>query len=428
MTRVWILFTDNLRVRDNAVLDVACKGTNLVLPLYFHNTTVVNKEVYSMRKVWPYRAKFLCESLVNLDTNLEKLWGRLAIIKGESIEILADYIGAQRLNKVYVQEAVWYDEHRDLQKLKRLLEKQNIKLFTVWDHTLIYKGDLPFQISELPQVFTQFRKSVEKHSEILTPLEIPQNIHFISHNNTQYLHLWDFWYEEIASDPRSVLDFEWGEDAAWMRLRHYFWETESLSRYKETRNGMIGADYSSKLSAWLSLGCISPRSIYAEIQRYEKTIKKNDSTYWLVFEILWRDFFQFVLLEDRWKFFRDFTPESEIFRNESDKWKFEKWKDGRLGVPFVDANMRELALTWFMSNRGRQNVASYLVNDLGLNWRLGATYFESQLIDYDVASNWWNWAYIAWVWNDPRENRYFNIERQQSIYDPQSEYRKLWNT
>jgi len=427
MTRVWILFTDNLRVRDNTVFDAAYAGANQVLPIYFHNTTEAKREVYSMRKVWPYRAKFLCESLINLDKNLEKLWGRLAIIKGESIEILAEYIVAQKLKKVYVQEAVWQDEYQSIKKLKKLLEKQNIGLFSVWDHTLVYKDDLPFQISELPQVFTQFRKWVEKHSAILAPLEIPKDVHFISYNDTEYLYLWDFWYKEKVLDPRSVLDFEWGEDAAWLRLEHYFWETESLSQYKETRNGMIGADYSSKFSAWLSLGCISSRSIYAEVQRYEKTVKKNNSTYWLVFELLWRDFFQFIFLEDRIKFFRDFTSETEILTGESDKRKFERWKGGRLGVPFVDANMRELALTGFMSNRGRQNVASYLVNDLGLNWRLGAMYFESVLVDYDVASNWGNWAYVAWVGNDPREDRYFNIERQQSIYDPQGTYRKLWS-
>lgn len=427
MTRVWILFTDNLRVRDNTVLDAVCVQPNQVLPMYFHNISEANREVYSMRKVWPYRVKFLCESLVNLDKNLEKLWGRLAIIKGESIEILAEYIVAQKLKKVYIQEAVWQNEYQSIKKLKKLLEKQNISLFSVWDHTLVYKDDLPFQISELPQVFTQFRKWVEKNSEILAPLEIPKDTDFIAHGRSEHLSLWDFWYVECTTDTRSVLKFDWGEDAAWSRLEHYFWETESLSQYKETRNGMIGSNYSSKFSAWLSLGCISPRSIYAEIKKYEQSIKKNNSTYWLIFELLWRDFFQFLFLQDRMKFFRDFTSESEILIVESDKRKFEKWKEGRLGVPFVDANMHELALTGFMSNRGRQNVASYLVNDLGLNWRLGAMYFESILIDYDIASNWGNWAYIAWVWNDPREDRYFNIERQQSMYDSKWLYRKLWN-
>lgn len=68
---------------------------------------------------------------------------------------------------------------------------------------------------------------------------------------------------------------------------------------------------------------------------------------------------------------------------------------GRTGVPFVDANMRELLATGWMSNRGRQNVASFLVKDLHLDWRLGAEWFESLLIDHDVCSNYGNWNYVA---------------------------------
>jgi deoxyribodipyrimidine photo-lyase len=79
-----------------------------------------------------------------------------------------------------------------------------------------------------------------------------------------------------------------------------------------------------------------------------------------------------------------------------------------------------------MSNRGRQNVASYLIDYLKLDWRLGAAYFEQQLIDYDVSSNWGNWAYQAGVGNDPRGKRIFNIDKQAKEYDPHNEYRKLW--
>jgi deoxyribodipyrimidine photo-lyase len=105
---------------------------------------------------------------------------------------------------------------------------------------------------------------------------------------------------------------------------------------------------------------------------------------------------------------------------------FQLWAEGRTGVPFVDANMRELNSTGFMSNRGRQNVASFLVNDLKVNWQMGAEYFESFLIDYDTGSNWCNWNYIAGVGNDPREDRYFNILNQAFRYDPRGEYVKIW--
>ena len=182
---------------------------------------------------------------------------------------------------------------------------------------------------------------------------------------------------------------------------------------------MLGEDYSSKFSAWLSVGCISPREIYEEVKNYEKVFGANDSTYWLIFELLWRDYFGFYLQKDKLRFFRQASQlTSTVGLN--------AWKEGRTGEPFIDANMTELRLTGFMSNRGRQNVASYLCNNLKVDWRYGAAYFEQQLIDYDVCSNWGNWAYLAGVGNDPRANRYFNTAKQAAIYDPQGRYVQLW--
>lgn len=428
MTKVVALFTENLRIQDNSVLSSACTKGNVVIPVYFFDTRIAISTELGIRKTWPYRAKFLCESLQNLSHNLEKLWSYLHTIKGKSLDALVDFCVSQKVEKVYMQESVGAYEIHKIQKLRQKLSQHNISLYTIWDHTLIYKDDLPFPISDMPQVFTHFRKAVEKHADILEPL--PKITHIESPNISSWetLKLEYFWYDEVTIDERRALEFQWWEDAAYNRLNHYFWETLALSEYKNTRNGLIGADYSSKFSAWLNLGCISARQVYSEIQKYEKQICKNSSTYWLVFELLWRDFFQFIFLENPKKFFKEYPTVEDVFHNEWEKRKFEKWKQGRLWVAFVDANMKELLLTGFMSNRGRQNVASYLIHDLKLDWRIWAMYFESMLVDYDVASNWWNWAYQAGVGNDPRDNRYFNIEKQQSMYDGDGAYRKLWNT
>ena len=105
---------------------------------------------------------------------------------------------------------------------------------------------------------------------------------------------------------------------------------------------------------------------------------------------------------------------------------FDLWASGQTGIPFVDANMRELETTGWMSNRGRQNVASFLVRDLKVNWQMGAEYFESQLIDYDPCSNWGNWNYVAGIGSDLREDRYFNILTQARNYDPHGEFVRIW--
>ena len=172
---------------------------------------------------------------------------------------------------------------------------------------------------------------------------------------------------------------------------------------------------------------MSPKRIYHEVKRFEAEHGANKSTYWLIFELLWRDFFRLMGKKHENKIFLRGGPKQEIDPSaKNDHTLLKLWIEGRTGIPFIDANMREIALTGFMSNRGRQNVASFLVKDLGVNWQMGADYFESLLIDYDVCSNWGNWNYVAGVGSDPREDRYFNIIKQAKNYDPEGEYVKLW--
>ena len=206
-----------------------------------------------------------------------------------------------------------------------------------------------------------------------------------------------------------------------------FDESKLASTYKETRNQLIGSDYSTKFSAWLAIGCISPRYIYYSLKKYEEQYGSNDSTYWIVFELLWRDFFRFMMKKHREKFFLKYGIKNNNHTIGTLNLELlMKWINGITGDDFVDANMRELKHTGFMSNRGRQNTASYLCYNLKLDWRYGAAYFEEQLIDYDVSSNWGNWSYIAGVGNDPRPNRYFNTEKQSKMYDADKQYVNLW--
>lgn len=190
---------------------------------------------------------------------------------------------------------------------------------------------------------------------------------------------------------------------------------------------MLGADYSSKFSPWLANGSLSPRRIYEEVRKYERERVENQSTYWLIFELRWRDYFRFVAKKYGKLIFLEKGPKEKSLDDlTNDTEKFNQWIEGRTGIPFIDANMIEIARTGYMSNRGRQNVASFLVKDLKVNWTWGASYFESLLVDYDPCSNWGNWCYVAGVGNDPRNNRYFNIISQATKYDGKGEYVKHW--
>nr|QDO16307.1 cryptochrome DASH [Lingulodinium polyedra] len=207
-------------------------------------------------------------------------------------------------------------------------------------------------------------------------------------------------------------------------MKHYLWDTDLVAKYFGLRNGMLGEDYSTKLSAHLAHGCISPRRIYHEIRRYEQERTANKSTYWVVFELAWRDFFRFFTLKHGNRIFQagGTVRAAGAWRRDADALR--RWKEGRTGWPLVDANMRELASTGFMSNRGRQNVASILALDFGLDWRAGADHFESLLVDYDVSSNWGNWVAAAGL-TGGRVNK-FNVVKQGFDYDPDGEYVRTW--
>ncbi len=329
---------------------------------------------------------------------------------------------------VYCGYEVTSEEINIEQKIEKKLFANGVALERLWGATLYHLDDLPFATSHIPDVYTEFRKNVEKATKIRLTLPTPTKFSRTTNFNVGEIPtLQELGFEPFEADERGVLPFEGGETAALKRLDDYLWKDDLLRVYKDTRNGLLGADYSSKFSAWLALGCISPRKIYEDTKKYERQRIKNDSTYWLVFELIWRDYFRFVAKKYGSKIFSlEGTGKKNLPKFSESKVFFEKWASGQTGVPFIDANMIELNQTGFMSNRGRQNVASFLVKDLKINWMWGAMYFESKLLDYDVCSNWCNWNYVAGVGNDPREDRYFNILRQAKNYDGKGEYVRHW--
>jgi deoxyribodipyrimidine photo-lyase len=321
-------------------------------------------------------------------------------------------------------------EHAPKEKLEEdnLRERLKVPLRLCDGNSLLKETELPFSLVDLPQVFSKFRKQVEKEVQISRPIPVPKILPPHPQDCPPGIipNLEDLGFEPFIRDIRSVYRFAGGETAALSRVQHYLWKSHAIKTYKETRNGMLKADDSAKLSPWLALGCLSPKHVYQEVRRYENDVVANDSTYWLIFELWWREYFRWITRLHGDKLFR-----SGGIRNQSSKvehWEkwLEAWCQGETGVPFVDAHMRKLKATGYMSNRGRQNVASFLVRDLRQDWRLGAAYFESRLIDYDVHSNWGNWNYVAGVGNDPREDRYFNLVTQTLRYDPNGEFIIRW--
>jgi deoxyribodipyrimidine photo-lyase len=428
-------FRNDLRLHDNEGFCRALTEAETVWPVFVIDTDWFTKLTsIGFRKMGVFQANFLLESLADLRKSLRNRGSDLLIRVGSPASVLAQLAQEVDADAIYASKEVTQEETDLESDLSKRLKPLNIDLELIWQSTLYHVRDLPFAIARLPNVFTQFRKEVEKFASVRALVPVPESISPSTGQEAGPLPmLADLGYSKEETnrieqpDARSVLPFHGGETVGFSRLEHYLWGSDQLKTYKDTRNGMLGEGYSSKFSAWLALGCLSPRFIYHEIKRYEAKRVENDSTYWLVFELIWRDFFRFVALRFGNRIFKISGIRNDITK----RWRrdhdlFLRWAMGETGIPFIDANMRELNETGFMSNRGRQNVGSFLVKDLGIDWTWGAAYFESQLIDYDPCSNWGNWNYVAGVGNDPREDRYFNILSQATRYDEQGAYVKHW--
>ncbi|NJK34481.1 MAG: DASH family cryptochrome [Oscillatoriales cyanobacterium SM2_2_1] len=414
-TLVW--FRNDLRLHDHAPLTSAVQQGKVVLPVYCFDPRHWQKTSFGFPKTADFRTQFLTESVMNLRENLRSRGSDLLIRLGEPELIIPELVKAWQIEAVFYHQEVTTEEKAVARSLQKTLKDLGCHCQSFWGHTLYDPQDLPFAIANLPEVFTNFRKQSEKHSAPADPLPTPRALPPIPEVIERGI---------CPEYPSAVSRFMGGETAGKARVKEYFWERDYLRVYKETRNGMLVFDDSSKFSPWLAHGCLSPRWICTEVKQYESERVANDSTYWLIFELLWRDYFRFIAAKHGDRLFCPSGLRGLLVPWQEDWERFELWRTGHTGFPLVDANMRELAATGYMSNRGRQNVASFLTKNLGISWLMGAEWFESLLIDYDVCSNYGNWNYTAGVGNDARGFRFFNILKQSQDYDPKGDYVRHW--
>ncbi len=425
--RILIWYRNDLRVHDLLALKDAVEQSAEIIPVYCFDDRLFGKTTFGFPKTGNYRAQFLIESVVDLRDSLQKLGSNLVVRRGLPEEIIPAIAEQLKVDQVCYSKEVTAEEKQVEKQLKKALLAKKIKVNTYWSATLYLPEDLPFSIDQIPELYTNFRKQIEQKSEINRSIPVPKKLPLLPDIELGKIpNLADFNLATPEFDNRGVLKFTGGETEAIKRLQDYFWQQDCLRDYKQTRNGMLGTNYSSKFSPWLALGCISPRYINDQVIKYEAERIKNNSTYWLIFELIWRDFFRFIVAKHGNQVFKIEGMQGIAIPWQQDWPRFDLWREGQTGYPLVDANMQELAATGFMSNRGRQNVASFLTKNLGIDWRMGAEWFESLLIDYDVCSNWGNWNYTAGVGNDARGFRYFNITKQTKDYDPQGDYIKHW--
>ena len=421
---VW--FRNDLRVTDQSALQAARARHDRILGVYCFDPRHFEQTSYGFRKTEKYRAKFLSECVAELQDALFNLNISLIVNIGKPEDIIPGLTTEYAIAGVYCQKEWTQEERHVLEQVKASMPEQ-IPFHEYYDQFLFHPEDCPIAIPEIPEVFTTFRKSCEKYTAVRAEVGKPQQCvpENLLHETTDIPTLEDLGFESFEIDTRSAFPFKGGEIQATNRLIEYVFTTMKLGCYKKTRNGLQGTNYSSKFSPWLALGCISPRQIYWAVKRFEKEHYKNQSTYWMVFELIWRDYFKYISLKHGNRIFQLGGILNKSYDWQSSMATFKKWIEGATSEPFVNANMIELKSTGWMSNRGRQNVASYLAKEMKVDWRMGAAYFESMLIDYDVHSNYGNWMYVAGVGNDPRDRK-FNVRLQAKRYDPAGTHQNQW--
>ena len=438
-------FRNDLRLADNPAFSNACFLADHIAPVYVHDRNLSESTRWGIPRISGHRENFLTSALSGLDAMLQDKGSKLIELRGditqELVALANSLSGCLGSCEIHCEKIAAPFE----QEIVDQLRLAGIHVVDTWQSSMLDFSELPFTIDALPEVFTQLRVQIEKHGLKARKVQpgvtkipaLPESLKEVDGHSVNVAaaespvnnHLYP---AAVNSFPYFQEDYFGSEQAAKKHLTRYF--SSSLpDTYKETRDQLSGIDYSTKFSPWLSIGSLSAATIVESLQDYEMEHGANKSTYWIWFELLWRDYFRLLHLKYGKMLYRAQGISSNLALTARptadparDHESFIKWCEGSTGTPLVDAAMRELVTTGYLSNRLRQVVASYLIYDLNLDWRAGAAWFESQLVDYDVYSNQGNWLYIAGRGSDPRGGRKFNIQKQTHDHDPQGIYRTSW--
>lgn len=414
-------FRQDLRLGDSPALLKACESAERLILVYIHPTRLQGDTAWGFARTGERRAAHLHAALQELRSDISSRGNLLLEFVGEPARILKSLADTFSVTCVYCEAIEAPEERADVARL----ESQGIQVVSTWQSTMFDPTTLPFAPQEIPDIFTAFRQKIEQsgvppREPLAAPMHLPSappNIESVTNN---------------VPLGQSVTSKLAGESSAHAAVSAYF-ATEHPLHYKQTRNQLLGDHYSTRLSVWLASGALSAAVAYRYLKQYEAKRGSNDSTYWIFFELLWRDYFRFL----HFKYGRKLYLKSGLKRAAStaasvkqapniEKARLMAWVNAQTPNNFVNAGMTELRETGHLSNRMRQIVASYLIYDLEVDWRAGAAWFESQLLDFDIYSNQGNWLYIAGCGTDPRGGRRMNMQKQIQEHDPDSIYRKHW--
>ena len=280
-----VVMNQTLRLNDNRALALASDYGDPILPMVIFPHRLWNKQWFLYPSMGPHRQSWLVKALLGLEKNIQENGGQLWASNDDPKIALQRVFQSMNVQRVIGTCSVGYYEKQMEADINQISSENKVNVEWVWDHTLHHPKTLPFSMLDTPNSFSKFRKYVEK-----LPIEAPiinKAVSFV--NNQATPNVMDTFVLHKKNLPTATLS----ELDASAHLQTYIWESKAILHYKNTRNLSIGDHVSTKFSVWLSLGIVSARTIAHEIKLFEKNVKKNSSTYWVIFELLWRDFFQF---------------------------------------------------------------------------------------------------------------------------------------
>jgi len=403
------LFHRDLRIADNKGLIEASSQCNKIYTCFiFTPEQVGNTNQYRSNDA----IQFMVQSLEDLTEEIKKSEGELSLFYGKQTTIIKQYIENHNIecvffNKDYTPYAVKRDN-----ETAEFCKKQKIECQMSSDYYMYEPGTITTGSKTVYKKFTPYYDEV-LHKPVDTPKR--KTINNISKNSKKMENLItiDKAFERFIKPNTKVL-VHGGRIHGIAQLKK---SLKEQSHYADTRDYF--AKTTSLLSAYLKFGCISIREVY---HAYKEEYGLNSE---FIRQLIWREFYAGLLYAYPLTQDTSYTYRGIKWRTSNSD--FEKWCKGETGYPLVDACMRQLNTTGYMHNRGRMVVANFLVKTLLINWELGAKYFATKLVDYDIANNALNWQNIAST--GPYNTPYFRDMSawiQSKKFDKDAEFIKKW--
>jgi deoxyribodipyrimidine photo-lyase len=405
----------DLRLSDHPALLSACAAGGPVIPVFIHDDSV---DALGAAPKWR-----LGLSLAALAQDLEAKGSRLILRRGPAREVLLDLAeevgaGAVHWSRLYDPKAIARDT-----EVKTALKARGIEAMSHNSHLLFEPWTVETGTGGFYRVYSPMWRAV-KDRDVPEPQSAPARIP-APETWPESARL-EEWRLGAGMDRGAAVCLPHqcvGERAAQGRLGAFV--AQGIGPYKDARNnpGIAGT---SNLSENLTLGEISPRQCWHAGQRALHEGAKG-AEHWLK-ELVWREFAYHLMYHTPEILHRNWRQDWDAFGwSEAETEAVLRWKQGRTGVVFVDAAMREMYVTGRMHNRARMNVASYLTKHMMVHWRVGMDWFADCLTDWDPAANAMGWQWTAGSGPDAAPYfRVFNPDTQLAKFDPEGAYARAW--